>query len=177
MASSDYHILTHWRVRGTVQEVVDVLERPEDLPRWWPSVYLAVERAVPGDEHNVGAEFDLFTKGWLPYTLRWRLRIAAVEPYRRFVVEAAGGDFSGRGVWTFRAEDNEVLIEYDWNIGARKPMLRRWSFLLGPIFAWNHRWAMRRGGESLALELERRRARTPQERERIPAPPRSTFRF
>jgi hypothetical protein len=132
---------------------------------------------VPGGEHNVGAEFDLFTKGWLPYTLRWRLRIVEVDPYRRFVVEAAGGDFQGRGVWTFRTEGDEVLVDYDWSVEARKPLLRRWSFLFGRIFAWNHRWAMRRGGESLALELQRRRARTPQERQRIARPPGPTFRF
>ena len=47
---------------------------------------------------------------------------------------------------------------------------------LRPFFAANHRWAMARGEESLALELRRRRARTEAERQAIPAPPRSTFR-
>ncbi|HEY1905085.1 MAG TPA: hypothetical protein VGG91_03530 [Myxococcaceae bacterium] len=45
------------------------------------------------------------------------------------------------------------------------------SWLLRPVFAANHRWAMARGEESLALELRRRRARTDAERAAIPAPP------
>jgi len=36
---NDYHFVTHWRVRGTVKEILDILSDAEDLPRWWPSVY------------------------------------------------------------------------------------------------------------------------------------------
>ena len=43
--------------------------------------------------------------------------------------------------------------------------------LLRPLFAANHHWAMRKGEESLRLELARRRAATPAERDQIPPPP------
>jgi hypothetical protein len=42
-------------------------------------------------------------------------------------------------------------------VRADKPILRYGSFILKPIFAANHRWAMARGEESLARELLRRR--------------------
>lgn len=68
-----------------------------------------------------------------------------------------------------------VDISYDWRISAEKPLLRRLSFLLKPIFAANHRWAMARGEESLVLELRRRHAQTEAERAAVPPPPGPTF--
>jgi hypothetical protein len=68
-----------------------------------------------------------------------------------------------------------VNITYDWRIKANKSVIRSLSFLLKPIFASNHRRTMRRGEESLKLELARRHAATPAEAARIPAPPRPAF--
>lgn len=152
----------------------DVFASPEDLPRWWPAVYLDVRRERSGDADGVGAEYALFTKGWLPYTLRWRMRVLSVAPLRREIA-AAGGDFLGRGVWTFAADGGHVDLTYDWDIEVLQPRLARWSWLLAPVFAANHRWAMARGEESMRIELERRRA-TDAERARLPAPPSPTFR-
>ncbi len=176
MSAEIFHIVTHWRVVGTIAEVVAVLEDPRDLPRWWPAVYLAVTQVAPGGENSVGAEYDLFTKGYLPYTLRWRLRVKDVIPNERSHVEAVGGDLVGEGIWKFSQNGQDVDIEYDWKVRAEKPVLKRWLFLLGPVFAANHRWAMRRGGESLALELLRRRAKTAEALAAVPAPPAPTFR-
>ena len=74
MSANEYHFVTHWRVAGTVEEVSDVLGEPE-LPRWWPSVYLAVREIEYGSESGVGRVVELHTKGWLPYTLRWSFRV------------------------------------------------------------------------------------------------------
>jgi hypothetical protein len=51
-----------------------------------------------------------------------------------------------------------VDVSYDWRIRADKPLLRWLSFLLKPVFRWNHHWAMARGEESLRAELVRRRS-------------------
>ena len=45
-----------------------------------------------------------------------------------------------------------------WRIRAEKGVLRRFSFVMKPLFAANHRWAMARGEESLRLEIARRHA-------------------
>lgn len=170
MASNDYHFITHWRVPGTVEEVYDVIGDAADLPRWWPSVYLAVGVLDPGDpETGLGKVVDLYTKGWLPYTLRWQFRVTEVTETGYSL--DAWGDFDGRGVWTFAQDGPWVNMTYDWAIRADKPLLRYLSFLMKPIFAANHRWAMARGEESLALELARRRAATPEERAAIASPP------
>jgi hypothetical protein len=174
MASNDYHFITTWRLEATAEEVTTILSDAEALARWWPSVYLDVVREEPGDEHGVGAVVRLYTKGWLPYTLRWRFRVTESDPSRGFSLEASG-DFVGRGVWTFEQVGPETLATYDWRIVAEKGILRRLSFVMKPIFGANHRWAMARGEESLRLELERRRATTLDARMRIPQPPGPTF--
>jgi hypothetical protein len=102
--------------------------------------------------------------------LRWQFRVTESRSPYGFTIEALG-DFVGRGIWTFAQDGDQVDVTYDWKIRAEKPLLRRLTFLLRPIFEANHRWAMARGEESLRLELARRRAATPEERARVPPPP------
>ena len=174
MTSSEYHMITEWRVKGSVEEVSNILREATNLPRWWPSVYLDVKEIEPGDENGIGKVVRLYTKGWLPYTLRWTFRVTEASYPHGFALEACG-DFVGRGVWTLKQEGAWARVIYDWKINAEKPLLRRFSFLMKPIFAANHRWAMRMGEESLKLEILRHRAKTPEERARIPTPPGPTF--
>jgi hypothetical protein len=51
----------------------------------------------------------------------------------------------------------DVDVTFNWRIDARKPLLRMWSIIFKPLFAANHRWAMRQGEISLRRELDRRR--------------------
>jgi hypothetical protein len=171
MASNEYHFITHWRVKGSLQEVAEILNDAESLPRWWPSVYLDVRVLKKGDEHGLGKVVWLYTKGWLPYTLRWQFCVTKISASGFTLV--AEGDLVGRGIWTFAEEGEWTNITYDWKIEATKPLLRYFSFLFKPIFAMNHQWAMRQGEISLALELRRRRPRVRQE-EPILAPPSPT---
>jgi hypothetical protein len=171
---SDYQFVTEWRVAATIAEVRDVLSDGRTLPTWWPAVYLGVEpRHVTGPD-QLGSVIDVYTKGWLPYTLRWRLTITEPITDTGFAL-SADGDLDGTGRWTFRQDGPEVVITYDWRVHASKPLLRRLSWLFKPAFAANHRWAMARGEESLRLELRRRRATTETQRRAVPPPPPPTF--
>jgi hypothetical protein len=174
--AAEYEFRTVWRVAGTAGEVRDVLADGPSLPRWWPAVYLSVETVNEGDENGSGGEIALFTKGWLPYTLRWTLRVTEPITDAGYALTATG-DLIGAGRWTFEQDGPEVVITYDWQVSARKPLLRRLTWLMRPVFAANHRWAMARGEESLRLELRRRRAASDAERRRVPAPPPATFRW
>jgi Polyketide cyclase / dehydrase and lipid transport len=171
MASHDYLFRTHWRVRASPEEVADVLKDAASLPKWWPAVYLSADEIEPGDENGVGKVVELHTRGWLPYTLRWSLRVTESFYPKGFAI-AATGDFDGTGRWTIEPDGAWTDVFYDWKIRAEKPLLRRLSWLLKPVFAANHRWAMSRGLESLRLELKRRRAGTAAARARVAAPPR-----
>lgn len=170
MASTDYHFVDRWRVMGTVEEVADVIKDAPDYPRWWRAVYLDVRRIEPGNEDGMGETGAVHAKGWLPYTIRFNYRVTESRYPHGFSLDARG-DLTGRGIWTFVQDGSWVNITYDWTIRADKPLLRRLSFLLKPIFRSNHIWTMKKGEESLRLELARRRGRTPEERARVPAPP------
>ena len=74
MPTREYRFETRWRVYGTAEEVFDVLSDPSQLPRWWPSVYLAVEEMDPPSADGSGRRVALLTRGWLPYQLGWILR-------------------------------------------------------------------------------------------------------
>jgi len=103
-----------------------------------------------------GRRVRLLTKGKLPYTLRWEFEVVESRYPLGFTIVATG-DFDGTGRWTLEQRGPAVDIEFDWRIRAEKPLLRWLSFVLKPIFAANHRWAMARGEECLLRELSRRR--------------------
>ncbi|MGE3273109.1 MAG: SRPBCC family protein [Chloroflexota bacterium] len=157
MPANVYHFVSHWRVAGTIEDVSEILGAAEDLPRWWPAVYLAVDVLEPGDERGIGKVVRLHTRGKLPYTLTWSFRVTENREPHGYTIEA-WGDFVGRGEWTLRQDGPIADIVYDWQIRADKPLLKWFSPILKPIFSANHRWAMARGEESLIRELARRHA-------------------
>ena len=174
MADNAYHFIDRWRVKGDVKEVADILEDALALPHWWCSVYFDVKEIKPGVKHGVGKLISLHAGGWLPYTLRINFRTVESNYPNGFAMDATG-DLEGRGVWTFEQDGEFVIVTYDWTIKANKPIIEKLSFLLRPIFRSNHNWTMRRGEESLKLELLRRRAQSEEESASIPPPPQPSF--
>jgi hypothetical protein len=175
MLDRDYHFIDRWRVEADLKEVADILEDALSLPRWWGSVYFEVKELEPGQvNHGIGKLISVRAGGWLPYTLRISFRTVESRYPHGFTMDATG-DLEGRGIWTFEQDDRFVNVTYDWTIRANKPIIEKLSFLLKPIFRSNHNWTMRRGEESLKLELLRRRAQSPEESARLPTPPRASF--
>ena len=118
----EFRFLSRWRILGTVDDVAGVLGDVREFARWWPSVYLDVDELEPGGEGGVGKRVRLRTKGWLPYTLYWDLRVTESHPHG-FVIEAEG-DLAGRGEWTFEQAGAWTIASYDWRVRAEKPLLR-----------------------------------------------------
>lgn len=167
---ADYQFRTTWTFPNTTcSEVYEILEEVEHLPDWWPSVYLDVAVRDKGQPGGVGKLVELYTKGWLPYTLRWTFLVTAAEAPNGFSLRASG-DFIGEGVWAFRQEGDACIATYDWRISAEKPLLSRLTWLLRSVFAANHEWAMRQGRISLERELLRRRGA-----QNVPPPPAPTW--
>jgi len=171
MPANRYHFVSRWRVDGSVTEVADILDDAESLSRWWGSVYSNVDLIGEGDSAGLGKTFRLLGKGWLPYTLHLSFR-KVDERYPNGFTVAISGDLNGTGIWSLVQEGPAVAVTFDWTVSADKAVLRWFSPVFKPIFASNHRWTMRRGEESLRLELLRRRATTPDDLVQIPAPPR-----
>lgn len=173
MPLNDYRFIDRWRVEAKVEEVADILEDALSLPRWWPSVYFEVQELEPGGEHGIGKLISLRAGGWLPYTLRINFRMVESRYPYGFSMDATG-DLVGQGIWTFAQDGSFVNVTYDWTIRANKPIVDKLSFLVKPVFRSNHNWTMKRGEESLKLELLRRRAQTSEDRAAI-SPPRASF--
>src|SRR5712671_3500722 len=174
MPSNNYHFIDRWHVEGMVQEVADIIEDGLSLSLWWPSVYFEVKELEPGGEGGVGKLIRLRAGGWLPYTLRINCRTTESRYPNGFTMDATG-DLEGKGIWTFEQDGPFVNVTYDWTIRANKPIIDKLSFLLKPIFRSNHNWTMKRGEESLRLELLRRRAQTKEEAGAVPAPQRPSL--
>ncbi|MEM7371374.1 MAG: SRPBCC family protein [Bacteroidota bacterium] len=173
MSVHEYHFLTKWRLEASPEVVYRTLEDVEQLAVWWPSVYLDVKVLKPGGERGIGKEVALYTKGWLPYTLKWQFTVTEAAFPKGYSLRA-NGDFAGTGTWTFTPlADGYTEAVYDWRISAEKPILKYLSFLMKPLFSANHHWAMRKGDESLKLELQRRL--NPDRIGQIPGPPPPTF--
>ena len=103
--NNDYVFVTRWRVQASIEDVSAILDDAADLPRWWPAVYLDVRSFSPGDDRGIGRVVELYTKGWLPYTLRWRFRVTENRQPHGFSLEASG-DLVGRGEWTLTQDGN-----------------------------------------------------------------------
>ena len=151
-----FHFITQWALDAPVEEAYEIIKDSSSLSRWWPSVYLEVKTLYPGLANGVGKKVALLTRGYLPYTLRWDFEVTQIIPFQKIVLEAVG-DLEGRGVWTFKPAEQGCLVGFDWDIRFRKKGLAWLSFLLRPVFNFNHRWAMNKGYESIREEIRRRR--------------------
>lgn len=171
MAINDYRFIDRWQVRSTLDEVWEIMTDGADFKRWWPGIYLDARELVHGDDDGLGRTIGFHAQGGrLLYTLRWQARTIRVDKPHGFTIEASG-DFQGTGTWTFEQDGEWVKMTFEWVIQAANPLLRSLSFVIKPLLANNHRWAMQLGEKSLQLELARRHARTPEEAIRIPLPP------
>jgi len=171
---NEYRFINRWRLPGRLEDVAEVIGDPDDYGRWWPCAWLEYKGIKRGDADGVGGEFSYKVKGWMPYSLNLRFTVVDVRRPHGFTV-AATGDLVGQGTWTLAQDGDRVDLRYEWRVRAEQPLIRRLSRLLKPLFRSNHFWVMRNGARSLQLELARRKATTPEELARIPAPPGPTF--
>lgn len=172
--SNTYHFTSTWRVKGSVQEVYEILFEDKNLTKWWPSVYLDVKVLDPGEskeeQKGLGKIVSLRTKGWLPHVLNWKFRVLETNKPYKFIIDS-WGDLNGKGIWDLTQDGEFVNVSFNWKVRADKALPRYWSLIFKPFCSANHAWAMNKGEESLKLELLRRRAKSEAERKRIPPPP------
>lgn len=153
----EFHIVTEWHLQATIAEVAAILTDPDRFTDWWGDVYIGVSVVDRGDENGIGSRVVVHSKGWLPYHLNWVGTMVAADIPHRWRIEATG-DLTGQGEWRLSQQGDVAVVIYDWRVLADRPLFRVLAPLFGPVFAWNHRWAMARGVEGLKRELARRRA-------------------
>lgn len=140
-----YEFVDAWFVPAGADRVYSILSCPREYPTWWRDAFLSGE-GDPGPAAP-GKRARMLTRGRLPYRLRWELTCVEAVPER--LVSRITGDFEGTGVWTFEPVEGGTRATLEWRIDVRKPLVRHLTPLLRPLFAWNHRWAMRKGQERI----------------------------
>jgi len=172
MAGTEFNLISHWRVQASIDECYDIIADVKDRPRWWPANWLEILEIQSGDETGVGKVVRATTRGWLPYNLRWHFSVAEADRPNRIAIRA-WGDFEGEGIWTFVQDGPWALITFEWRHLRMRKALLRLGALLRPTVAFNHRWVMAKGEESLRLEIDRRHTRE-QDLHLLPPPPAPT---
>ncbi|WP_457578561.1 SRPBCC family protein [Ensifer adhaerens] len=105
-----------------------------------------------GDEHGVGAVRRMRWSTALPYELVFDIETTKVEP-PLFIEGRALGELDGIGRWTLQGEASACRVRYDWIVTVTKPWMVRLSFILRPVFRWNHGVVMERGRRGLSKRL------------------------
>jgi hypothetical protein len=156
-----FELVTDWTLAGSLDEVdalvANAVADPSSVVRAWPTAFLDARVRKPGAADGRGQVVALRTRGFLPYSLDWEVELVEARRRQRYV-QVATGDFAGIATWSVAQTSAGVRVRLEWRLRVEKRLLRRLLFLLKPLFAWNHRWAMARGRESLDRELVRRRA-------------------
>lgn len=171
---TEYHIKSRWTLQATREEVAAIFIDGTSLARWWPSTWLCVDVLENGEAMGAGRVYGVRTKGWYPYTLRFRFRIDEAQYPERFSL-VCWGDFVGRGSCFTRPHGRLLHVHWDWQIRVRKPLLQFLSSFCKPLLIANHRWCMARGEESLTIELARRRGENARSHGHANGPPGPTF--
>jgi uncharacterized protein YndB with AHSA1/START domain len=150
MASS-YRFLTTWLLECDRERVWDAIYDSESWPRWWRGVERVVEVA-PGDADGVGQLARYTWKSKLPYELEFEMLTTRVE--RPQLIEGeASGELTGNGRWRLLEQGGLTAVLYEWNVATTRGWMNVLAPLARPVFAWNHDWVMRNGGEGIARLL------------------------
>lgn len=152
----EYHFVTRWSVRGTVDAVYRILWDAKDYPRWWGDCYLSVTQEKERGAFGLSGVYKIINRGKLPYTLTWYSTVMSKDVHG-FTIQATG-ELAGTGRWEFTQKGEMVDIVFYWDVLLGKKWLRTFSFLLKSILVSNHHWVMDRGETHLQEELERETA-------------------
>jgi uncharacterized protein YndB with AHSA1/START domain len=140
-----YVFVDEWEVAAPPEAVFAAIADARTYPDWWRPVYLDVDADGPA---ALGKESRQHFKGRLPYHVRTRSRVVALEAPRTVTAEV-DGDLRGRGTWTLTPTSTGTNVRFDWQVHADRRLLKALTPVLRPVLRWNHNWAIARAMEGL----------------------------
>jgi len=148
---AEYRFLTTWLVQAERDRVWDAIYESERWPGWWKGV-LEAEKLEEGDEAGVGQYGRYVWKSRLPYRLEFFVRTTKVE--KPHLLEGdASGELAGIGRWRLFEHAGVTAVLYEWNVRTTRAWMNFFAPFARPIFAVNHDYVMRNGGNGLAKLL------------------------
>ena len=149
-----YSFLTTWCLDAPRERVWDAIWESEHWPEWWRGV-IRTQKLTEGDEAGVGQVSRYRWRSRLPYNLDFEVTTTRVEKPHLIEGEAEG-ELAGTGRWRLFCEDGLsplTAVVYEWNVSTTRPWMNLLTPIARPVFAWNHDWVMRNGGEGIARLL------------------------
>ncbi|MFE6411754.1 SRPBCC family protein [Streptomyces sp. NPDC057837] len=140
-----YRFRSLWPLPVPPAAVYEVLERPEDYPRWWRQV-----REVTRLDGTTGV---IRIRSVLPYDMTFTAREVRRDPATGVLEIAVSGDIEGWARWTVTPRGTGSLARYDQVVSVGKPLLRRFAVPGRPVFRANHALMMRSGRRGLLRHL------------------------
>jgi uncharacterized protein YndB with AHSA1/START domain len=148
---AEYQFLTTWLLEAERERVWEAIYDSERWPEWWKGV-LEADKLEEGDENGVGQFGRYVWRSKLPYKLEFHARTTRVQ--RPHLLEGTvEGELAGTGTWRLYEEDGTTAVLYRWNVRTTKSWMNLLTPIARPIFAVNHDYVMRNGGEGLAKLL------------------------
>jgi hypothetical protein len=146
-----YCFVTRWQLKAPVEEVWDAIYNSLEWPDWWKGV-VAARSIEEGDERGINGIREYTWKSVLPYKLHFSSRLIEREDYKR-LYGIASGQLEGEGTWHFFEKDGISYIECDWRVSTNIKWMNALSFMLRPLFRYNHTVVMKWGAKGLARKL------------------------
>ena len=148
---AEYTFLTTWLLEADRERVWDAIYDSESWPEWWTGV-LEAEKLEEGDEAGVGQYGRYVWKSRLPYKLEFHARTTRVQK-PHLLEGTVEGELAGTGTWRLYEENGTTAVLYRWDVRTTKAWMNLLTPIARPIFAVNHDFVMRNGGEGLAKLL------------------------
>jgi uncharacterized protein YndB with AHSA1/START domain len=148
---ADYRFLTTWLIEADRERVWDAIYDSESWPEWWQGV-LEAEKLEEGDASGVGQYGRYVWKSKLPYKLEFHARTTRVQK-PHLLEGTVEGELEGTGTWRLYEEGGTTAVLYRWEVRTTKAWMNLLTPIARPIFAVNHNFVMRNGGEGLAKLL------------------------
>jgi Polyketide cyclase / dehydrase and lipid transport len=149
--SEKYSFVTRWQLRATINDVWNAIYESTEWPQWWKGVK-DVKVIKENDASGVNGVREYTWKSVLPYELKFKMRLVEKDAPKHMRGEAFG-ELEGVGVWSLEEKDGITFVQYNWNVITNKAWMNWFSFLLKPLFKYNHDVVMRWGAEGLAKKL------------------------
>jgi hypothetical protein len=150
--SAYYNFVTKWEFNAALQDVWGIITNSIKWPVWWKGV-LAVKEVESGDEIGINGVREYVWKSFLPYKLKFSMKLIERIEYQKLSA-IAFGELEGTGTWIFEHKDGITYVTYLWDVKTNKLWMNYFAFILKPIFKYNHNIAMKWGFLGIKKQLK-----------------------
>ena len=146
-----YSFITKWAIEAPLEQVWQAIYESEQWPQWWKGV-ISVKEIEKGDDQGIGSIRIYTLSSAMKYQLSFSLLLTERKDHQ-LLKGTAHGQLSGTGAWYFKEKNSISYVECHWHVATNVRWMNLFSFLLAPVFKYNHALAMKWGAKSLSKKL------------------------